>query len=75
VQVLRRLEGGRAFRSGPCSPAFPRQSCAELVSRVGGSDWSDYSTDTGLLQRARKAIGDRIATSPERPVSHSPRAR
>lgn len=67
VALLEALRGGARYRSGTCSPAFPGKSCAALVAAVGGSDWSDYSTDTHLLQRVRKAIGDAIAAEPDRP--------
>jgi hypothetical protein len=65
VQILKGLQGGAAYAGGRC-PGFD-VSCQALVERLGGTDYSDYSTDTSALQRARKAIGERIAADPDRP--------
>jgi hypothetical protein len=65
IQILRTIDGGAAY-AGAC-PGFAT-SCKALVESLGGTDYSDYSTDTHTLQRARKAIGEKIAESPGRPV-------
>ncbi|HEX9400722.1 MAG TPA: hypothetical protein VF912_11490 [Anaeromyxobacter sp.] len=70
VRILRSLARGRRHASGACTAAFPAQTCAQVVKAVGGDDWSSYSTDAHLLQRARKAIGDTIAADPLRPLAH-----
>jgi hypothetical protein len=69
VRLVKELSGGRRWRGASCGAAFPRQSCEEVVRAVGGRDWSSYSTDSHLLQRARKALGDVIAEAPDRPVA------
>jgi hypothetical protein len=68
VHILKTLGRGERYRTGSCGPGFSGRSCADVVSEVGGRDWSSYSTDTHLLQRARKAIGDAIADHPGRPI-------
>lgn len=65
IQVLKAIRGGAAYAGGRCPDHAV--SCEELVRRLGGTDYSDYSTDVHALQRARKAIGDRIAADPDRP--------
>lgn len=67
IQILKTLSGGGYARGG-CTQAFPGRTCAQVVAAVGGEDWSSYSTDTHLLQRARKAIGDAIAADARRPA-------
>jgi hypothetical protein len=64
VRILRTLEGGAAWTGRCPGETVP---CRTVVERLGGTDYSDYSTDSDALQRARKAIGDRIAASPDRP--------
>jgi hypothetical protein len=70
VRLLKDLGGGRAYETGPCARAFPALTCRELVARLGGRgrDWSTWSSDAHLLQRARRAIGDRIAEGALRPA-------
>jgi len=68
IRILKTLGGGAAYASGAC-PGHA-VSCRALVEGLGGTDYSDYSTDTDALQRVRKAIGNRIAAHPERPVDN-----
>jgi hypothetical protein len=65
IQILKNISGGAGYTSGAC-PGFT-VTCKALVGALGGTDYSDYSTDTHALQRARKAIGDRVASDPNRP--------
>jgi hypothetical protein len=71
LQIAKRLP---SWKTDCRSAAFPGETCDAIVRRLGGSDWSDYSTDTRLLQLARVAIGERIAADPGRPRGEAGRA-
>lgn len=70
IEILKTVSGDDGYTRGSCTAAFPGKTCREIVAAVGGADWSTYSTDTSLLQRARKAIGDKIAADAHRPASN-----
>ncbi len=55
VQILKTISGGAGYRTGAC-PGYA-MTCRAVVESLGGTDYSDYSTDTHALQRARLAIG------------------
>jgi hypothetical protein len=65
IQILKSLRGGAAYAGGTC-PGYAT-SCRAVVEALGGTDYSDYSTDADALQRARKAIGEQVARDPDRP--------
>jgi hypothetical protein len=65
IQILKSLRAGAAYAGGSC-PGYT-VSCKTVVEALGGTDYSDYSTDSHALQRARKAIGDQVARDPARP--------
>jgi len=67
IQILKTIGGGAAYSTTPCGDHH--RTCKAVVEALGGSDYSDYSTDTHALQRARAAIGDAIHAHPDRPRS------
>jgi hypothetical protein len=66
IQLLKTVEGGARWAGGTC-PGYG-YACEALVAELGGTDLSDYSTDSGALQLARRALGEALAESPDRPV-------